>query len=657
MRKLKIEDFSKIVHVTDPQITQDGSKIAFTVIRPILKENRYKYEIWVMDLEKQETIYLISSPKKEHTPRWSPSGRKLIFLSRRGFKRKEKGNAIYLTVLAGEPRLIVKKKEGFDQIKFLNENEIIALSPTPIRKIDEDEDYIDIRDLPPWFDKAGFIDEYRNQIFLIDVKSGRLKQLTKSRNNIKYISPSNSGDKIAYIREVDWKNPLKTEVRILNIRTGEDYQIVEPKYNFRSVEWSPDDKKLVLHGNNMKRGLSSHNHIWITSSQEKTKPINLTEKLDRNTNPAISCDIIGPQRVYSPPQWRKENIYFIVNNGGRGHLYKVNENKEIKPILTGEFAIFNFNISKNEDRIALMKVDDKTPTEIYLYEAIKSKLTQITNFNDWFKKEIKISKTHNVKVKVSDGEEVEAWYLEPIEKQAQNKHPAILFIHGGPKSSFGPILNFMHQLMAANNYYVLLINPRGSDGYSEKFADIREHYGERDFKDIMETLNQLLEIIPNIDRERLGVTGISYGGFMTNWIITQTSIFKAAVSENGIADWIADFWSSDIGYYFDPDQIGSTPIDKIDNYIKQSPVYYVKNVNTPILIIHSMEDYRCFIDQSLAFHTALKFYGKESRLIIFRKGSHGHSIIANPKHRKKRYEIILKYFNEKLINQQNSHQQ
>lgn len=649
MRNLKIEDFSRIVYVTDPQLTQDGEKIAFTTVRPMLKENRYKYEIWIMDLKRRETTYIISSREKEHTPRWSPSGKKLIFISRRGFKRKDKGNAIYSTVLAGEPRLITKRKEGFEQIKFLNENEIIALSPTPIRGTDEDGDYVDIRALPPWFDKAGFIDEYRTQIFLIDSRSGQTKQLTKSERNITFIAPSNSGDKIAYIREVDWRNPLRTEVRILNTKTGEDYQVTEPRYNFIGVEWSPDDVHLALHGNDMKRGFASHNHIWTTPSEEKTEPTNLTRELDRNTYPAISCDILGPHRTYSPPQWRREEIYFIVNNRGRGHLYKVDLDKKIEPILTGEFAIFNFNSSKDGGKIALMKVDAKSPTEIHLYEKDEKKTTQITHFNDWFKKEIKISTIQKTKVRVSDGEEVEAWYIEPINKEDEKKHPAILFIHGGPKSSFGPVLNFMHQLMAANNYYVLLINPRGSDGYTEEFSDIRGHYGERDYKDIIETLSQLLKITPEIDRERLGATGISYGGFMTNWIITQTKMFKAAVSENGIADWISDFWSSDIGYYFDPDQIGSTPIDKIDNYIKQSPVYHIKKVRTPILLIHSMEDYRCFIDQSLAFHIALKLHNKESRLIIFNKGSHGHSVLANPRHRRKRYKLILEYFNEKLV--------
>ncbi|MCS7385646.1 MAG: S9 family peptidase [archaeon GB-1867-005] len=646
MRKLKVEDFSKIVHVADPQLSPDGKKLALVTVRPMLEENRYQYEILVYDVDTGDALYSISSKEGDQTPKWSPSGKKLLFTSRRGFKEEDKGNAIYLSVLAGEPRLIAKKKEGFSQARFLNESELIAISPTPVRKIDEDGDYVEIRDIQPWFDGLGFIDEYRRQVYLIDVESGLYRQLTTSENDVIYAAPSNSGDKIAYIKRVDKRKPMITEVRVLDIKTGEDFQIVEPKYSFMSVEWSPNDEYLALHGNDMKRGLASHNHIWITSSTTPAKPVNLTEKLNRNTRPAISCDMLGPYRAYSPPQWLEDAIYFIVNDGGRGCLWKVDLSGELECILKGEYAIYNFSIARKSNRIALLKVDAETPPEIYIHE--KGSLRKFTHFNDWLKNEVKFSQPHHMKVKVSDGAEVDAWYLEPVEKKKGEKHPVVVFIHGGPKAAYGPVLNFMHQLMAANGYYVLYSNPRGSDGYTEEFADIRGHYGERDYKDIMEVVESFLKSVEDADPGRLGVTGISYGGFMTNWIVTQTDKFRAAVSENGIADWITDFWASDIGYYFDPDQIGGTPMENIDGYIRQSPVYHVKNVKTPILLIHSMEDYRCFIDQSTAFHIALKLYGKESRLIVFKKGSHGHSILAKPRHRKKRYEIVLKYFDEKL---------
>ncbi len=649
MRKIEIEDFSRIVHVADPQLSSNGEKLALVTVKSNLKDNKYDYEILIYEVKSGDLIYTISSPEGDFSPKWSPSGRKLIFTSRRGFKEEDKGNAIFLTVLAGEPRFIAKKKEGFSEVKFLKENTLIALSPTPIRTIDEDNDYVEIRDIPPWFDKSGFIDEYRRQIYLIDLASGLYKQITSGTNEVEYIAPSNSGDKIAYIRKVDYKNPLITEVRILNIKTGEDYQVIEPKYNFIGVTWSPDDKYLALHGNDLRRGLSTHNHIWIASSEYRSKPENLTGKIDRNTLPAISCDVLGPYRSYSPPQWLEDKIIFLVNSHGKSNLFEVNINGDIKQLTNDNHVIHNFSVSK-DGKIALLKTDPETLPEIYIYDYNSGELNKFTNFNDWFKNEIKISKLKYVKVKASDGESIDAWYIEPIEKDGKSKYPAILFVHGGPKSSYGWTINFMHQLMASKGYYVIISNPRGSDGYSEEFADIRGHYGERDYQDIMDVINEIISRISQIDENRLGVTGISYGGFMTNWIVTQTDKFKAAISENGIADWISDFWSSDIGFFFDPDQIGGTPLKNLEKYIKQSPVYFAENVKTPVLLIHSMEDYRCFIDQSLAFHIALRLLGKESRLIVFRKGSHGHSILAKPRHRKKRYEIILKFFNEKLKN-------
>jgi len=163
----------------------------------------------------------------------------------------------------------------------------------------------------------------------------------------------------------------------------------------------------------------------------------------------------------------------------------------------------------------------------------------------------------------------------------------------------------------------------------------------------MRFVEKVMDTYP-VDRERTAVTGISYGGYMTNWIVTKTDLFKAAVSENGIADWIADYWASDIGYWFNPDQIGGTPLDNLERYVEKSPAYHAHNVKTPLLIIHSLQDYRCYIDQALAMHIALRTHKKESRLLVFKKGSHGHSVLAEPRHRKKRLELKIRWLKEKL---------
>ena len=643
LRRLNVEDFAKIIHIAEPKISPDGRSVAYVAVKPNLKENSYRYEIHVMNVKDKELTHTIYSDSKDYSPRWSPNGGELAFLSRRGFKENEKGNSIYYTTFSGEPILIAKRKEGFRNLEFLNERQLIALSKVPVRNIDED--YVDIEDLPIWYDGAGFTEQYRMELFLIDLASREYIQLTAPPRNIISAAPSHTGRKVAYISIPNGREPFRREVRVIDVTDGEELEIVEAKYNFIDVAWSEDDTHLILKGNDRHRGGATHHQIWIVKVEEKAEPINLTGKFGLNTMPAISFDTRGPYRANPKIQCRKGEIYFLVNNAGRSNLYKVNFKGEIKPVTEGDHVIYYYSLARDEE-IAILKTDPKHLPEIYVFR--RGRIEQLTNLNEWFHSKIKLSKQKHFKVKVSDGVEVDAWYLEPLNLKEKEKYPAILFIHGGPKSSYGYTLNFMHQLFAANNYYVLFANPRGSDGYSEEFADIRGSYGERDYKDLMEVLDEFLKLNPQVDCDRIGVTGISYGGFMTNWIITQTDRFKAAVSENGIADWIADFWASDIGYHFDPDQIGGTPIENMENYVKQSPIYYVKKVKTPLLLIHSMNDYRCFIDQSTALHVMLRLLGKESRLIVFLKGSHGHSTLEKPRHRKKRYKIILDYFNQKL---------
>jgi dipeptidyl aminopeptidase/acylaminoacyl peptidase len=207
---------------------------------------------------------------------------------------------------------------------------------------------------------------------------------------------------------------------------------------------------------------------------------------------------------------------------------------------------------------------------------------------------------------------------------------------------------FEHQLYAASGYAVLYFNPRGSDGYTEEFADIRGRYGTRDYRDIMEAVDHALERYGFIDRDRLGVTGLSYGGFMTNWIVTQTDRFRAAISQNGISHWPSFYGTSDIGFYFSPDQVDGDPWTSWELYREKSPLTHARGVSTPVLFVHSHEDYRCWIDQSIIFFTALKHLGVEARLVLFMEGAHAFRSSAKPSIRKKRYEHMLDWFDGHL---------
>lgn len=467
--------------------------------------------------------------------------------------------------------------------------------------------------------------------------------------DVVFASPSNKGDKIAYAAATNALNPRITDIFVLNLKTNDSIKLTESNMAIGPLCWSPDDKYIAFRGHDLRRGFASHEDIWLINADGGT-PENLTRKLDRNTSRRVYYDLIGPfVSLYAPiPAWDGDNIYFPVSDRGRLNIYRLNlNNRTIEPAIVGDFVVCDFSVRKGI--IAYAKVTETEPAEIWVKDENGDR--KITNFNSNLLLKMNISVPQRFEFKASDGKPIEGWILKPPNFRKGEKYPVILNIHGGPKSAFGYAFMFEHQFFASKGFVIVYPNPRGSDGYSEEFADIRGKYGERDFQDIMECIDYVISRYEFIDQNRMGVTGISYGGFMTNWIITHTDRFKAAISQNGIADWTAFFGTTDIGFYFAPDQIGEDPWHNADGYRSKSPLTYAQNVKTPVMFIHSLEDYRCWVDQAIAFFTALKYLGKETELILFTEGSHVFSRVGKPSHRIKRLEYMLRWFEKYLKNE------
>jgi len=246
------------------------------------------------------------------------------------------------------------------------------------------------------------------------------------------------------------------------------------------------------------------------------------------------------------------------------------------------------------------------------------------------------------------GVSIDGWVIYPIDFDENKKYPAILDIHGGPKAAYGEIYFHEMQYWAAEGYFIFFCNPRGSDGKGNEFADIRGKYGTIDYEDLMKFTDCVLDHCPYIDSSGVGVTGGSYGGYMTNWIIGHTDRFKAAASQRSISNWLSDFGTADIGYYFNPDQLGGTPWNNTDKYWEHSPLKYADKAKTPTLFIHSDEDYRCWMGEGLQMFTALKYFGVESRLVLFHGENHELSRSGKPKHRIRRLMEITEWFDRHL---------
>jgi dipeptidyl aminopeptidase/acylaminoacyl peptidase len=250
--------------------------------------------------------------------------------------------------------------------------------------------------------------------------------------------------------------------------------------------------------------------------------------------------------------------------------------------------------------------------------------------------------------KGADGWDMDGWILKPYDFDASKKYPLIVEIHGGPQTQYG--YGFFHemQLLVAQGYVVLYTNPRGSCGYGYEFAlAVRGAWGEKDSIDIMNGVDELVKR-GYIDEQRIGVTGGSYGGFMTNWLIGHYDRFKVAITDRCVSNMATIFGASDVGWDIADDNLDTTPWEALDKYMHMSPIHYVANIHTPLLILHSEQDLRCNIEQAEQLFTALKYMGRDVLFVRFEGQSHGLSRGGHPKLRLERLRHIMSWFEKYL---------
>ena len=268
----------------------------------------------------------------------------------------------------------------------------------------------------------------------------------------------------------------------------------------------------------------------------------------------------------------------------------------------------------------------------------------VTHFNDAMLRGKYVAQPDPLNLTAGD-HEVHGFILKPMDFEAGKKYPVIFDIHGGPKTVYGPVFYHEMQYWASRGYFVIFCNPTGSDGRGA-FMDIRGKYGTVDFDDLMAFCDAALAKYPEMDTDNLFETGGSYGGFMTNWIIGHTDRFRACASQRSISNWTSFYGVSDIGPDFSEDQCGSTIWPDVEKFWWHSPMKYADKVKTPTLFLHSLEDYRCPVDQGYQMYSALIAHGVESRLVLFRGENHELSRSGKPKHRIRRLNEITGWFEQ-----------
>ncbi|HME19277.1 MAG TPA: S9 family peptidase [Nitrososphaerales archaeon] len=636
VRSIRPDDFKLYSMLSEPSFSPDGKKVAFSAKRANMKDDSYDSEVYVADVKGGEPASFTSG-KKDSDPRWSPDGSSILFLSRRNFGKDDKGNALYVIHAGGgEARLLYKAETGVDGHQWSPDSKEAYFTAGVAKK--EKDDVKVIKRITFWFNGLGFVYNVRKHLFKIDIATGKVTQLTRGAFSVGDYTVSHDGKRVAYIATTNDLKPYISDIYLMELPSRRTRKLTKSNMELNTLAWSPDDSRLAVAGDDLPSGFASHTRIWALDL--KSRAFALAERVDRNKGNSLNSDARAKAHGPGAIVWESDGIYFLQADGGSVHVYRMAPGKNPELVIGGNRSVEGFDVRGG--KLAFVSMDSTRLEELYVKDGREAALTSL---NSKVYEEVDILPSERVSFRASDGATVEGWVMLP---RSKGRVPGILYVHGGPKTAFG--YSYMHefQAFAGAGYAVIYLNPRGSDGYSEKFADIRAKYGTRDFDDLMEGLDHVLKVYPQIDGSRLGIAGGSYGGFMTNWAVGHTDRFRAAVTDRSIASWASMWGVSDIGPWFTDDQMGGDLWHAEEKVRHDSPLTYAPKVKTPLLIVHSMEDYRCPMVEGIQFFTALKRMGKEAELVLFPGENHDLSRVGKPKHRVARLNHYIRWFDAHL---------
>ena len=484
-------------------------------------------------------------------------------------------------------------------------------------------------------------------------RSGRAKQLTAGEIYDE-LNPtwSPDGKWIAFASNRS-ENPDLTPDRwgifIIPAEGGEMRQLDGPVGEKYQPSFSHDGRLLAYIGAENEGLYYKNANLWVIPVDGSKPAHNLTEKYDIHIDSVTLNDVGSPERM--PPMWSKDGkrLYFNIVWHGSSKLVSVQVNgKDLRDEIGEGGVVGSFTFDRTQETMAYFygRIDD--PAQVYSRDITNGKSRQLTQLNRRLLDGIDLGQVEEVWFKGGDQQDLQGWILKPPGFNPSKKYPSIMEIHGGPVTQYGKY--FMHEFyyLAAHGYVVYFCNPRGGRGYGEEHAKaIYGDWGKNDYTDLMAWADYM-EKQPYIDRSRMGVTGGSYGGYMTVWIIGHTQRFKAAVTQRCVSNFISMWGSSDFNWTFQMELGNKPPFEDLQYYWDHSPIAYIGNAKTPTLVLHNENDMRCPIEQGEQVFVALKTLGVDCEMVRFPEEFHGLSRTGRTDRKIARLNHILRWFDKYL---------
>jgi len=638
LRSIKVDDHFKIKRVGSPRLSLDGKWVAFTVSTTNLEKNESKTRIWKIPVEGSEAIPMSAEASSSSLPKWSPDGKYFSFLSARN---NGKTQVWALNSLGGEAVKLTDVKQGVKDYAWSPDGKRILLTIMDLDPDDLVEDKNKKKKKRPWVvdrlqfkeDDSGYLDNKRTHLYTFNMDDKKVTQITSGNFDDSEPAWSPDGESIAFVSNRT-DNPDANEnsdiwiVSVDNTDKGKTLlQLTKNTGMDTSPVWSPDSKSIAyitIPYNGLFSGFNT-SHIAIVSSKGGS-PKALTLNLDRNVS----------SHQFTPDG---KTITFLLEDSGENNLASININgNKLQRLIKGKNIVGRYNISRN-GIIAVMITNPHLPTEIFMLE--NNELRKLTTVNDRLMSRLKLAEVENIHYKSKDSTEIEAFVYKPIGFNPNLKYPTILAPHGGPQAQYTFKFDFEFQLWAANGYVVVAPNPRGSTGYGEEFTQgIYAKWGKKDFEDVIASVDYVIKK-GYADPERLGVGGWSYGGIMTNYVITQSQRFKGAVSGASVAFYRANYGHDMYQLWYEMEF--GLPWENTELWEELSPIHNITNVTTPTLFIGGKQDFNCPILNSEIMYQSLKRLGVPTQLVVYPDEHHG---IKYPAFQKDRYERYLNWFNK-----------
>jgi dipeptidyl aminopeptidase/acylaminoacyl peptidase len=620
-RGVTAEDYLSFENVNDPQISPDGKWVAYSVTTIDQKANRRTSRIWITTLDAAqpaipETIETASS----NSPRWSPDGKYLAFVSARepvGAGAALGRPQVWLLALSGgEARRLTNLENGVSSIEWSPDStHLLGLTRTgpAASKSSDVRHYTHINYK---FNDTGYFDDKRSHIVVVDAKTGASKQITDG-NDWNDLDPHWSPDsaRIAFVSNRtghEFDNDHNTDVWVIAAGGGALTKISAHEGPDRSPRWSPDGRTIA----------------YLGSEDEEDPPQIFLAPAEggRSKTVAKNFDYLPNDLTWAE---QGKALYFVSGVKGEIHIFRMDASSgAVTQLTTGARNVHGVALHGAE--MVYMANDFEHLDDIYARDGARER--QLTHLNTDLWSKLEMAKVERVPYKAADGLSIDGFLVKPVNFDPSKKYPMVVSIHGGPAGMYGVDWYHEFQVYAGKGWAVFFSNPRGSTGYGHAFQRAVAHeWGGKAYTDIMTGVDVALKQNSWIDRDRLGVTGGSYGGFMTNWMVTQTNVFKAAVTLRGISNFISDDGTRDGAYGHERD-FGGDIFHNYEEYWKYSPLRYAANVKTPTLVLHSDNDYRVPIEQGEQWFRALQHYHVTSEIVMFPRENHNLTRTGEPKH-------------------------